>query len=123
MAGEKANPTILEYFAEAGRSDIKSDEIPWCSAFLIAMTFRCGLNGSRSLSARSWLAFGEKISSPQPGDIAVFWRESEAGSLGHVGIYIAELEQNLLILGGNESNRVMIEAFPTRRLLGFRRLS
>ena len=49
------------------------DESPWCAAFVGAVLAECGLAGTGSLTARSYLKWGV------PGDIAVLWRGARDG--------------------------------------------
>ena len=51
------------------------------------------------------------------GDVLVFAR----GKSGHVGIYVGEDASAFHVLGGNQSDRVMIKRIAKARLLGVRR--
>ena len=66
------NPEILKYFHEIGYTDIKEDEIPWCSAFVNWCVMKAGLPITKNLAAKSWLGWGKKVMVPEIGDIAVF---------------------------------------------------
>ena len=123
-SGSKHNPTILGFFKLVGHSWVTTDETAWCSAGLGAMAIMCKLEGSKALNARSWLDYGKHIKKPRVGDVVVLWRESATSWKGHVGIFISFSEDGkyINILGGNQSNKVCIAAYPASRLLGFRRL-
>ena len=119
----KHNPRVIRYFAESGFPSIIDDETAWCSAFANWCAIQCGLEASKKLNARSWLDVGKAVKTGRPGrDVAVFWREDPKSWKGHVGLFIAQNETHVFVLGGNQSNKVQITAYPTGRLLGIRRL-
>ena len=123
--GTSNNPKILQYAIDCGFQHYKSDDIGWCSLFLNWVAKEIGSQGTSSLMARSWLAFGVKVTEPAVGDIAVLWRISPAALTGHVGLFLNEVERNgkiyLRILGGNQGDQVKISEFPKEQLLQFRR--
>lgn len=110
---------VLEYFAEAGHAQIRSDATPWCAAFAGAMLKRAGRTASGSLMARSYLKWGDAIDQPRLGAIAVLTRGRSA-SAGHVGFYLGHAGGRVFLLGGNQSDAVTVEAFDRKRVLGYR---
>ena len=94
----------------------------WCAKILNAALKEAGVEGTGSDMARSFLDFGEHISTPQLGDIVVLWREDIDGLLGHCGLYVYEDADNYFLLGGNQDNRVKIKPYPKTQLLGVRRI-
>lgn len=91
---------------------------PWCAGFVNAIEKKCGRKGTGSLLARSFLKYGAKTNAPMRlGDIVVF---SRGKFFGHVGYYISEDEKNILVLGGNQSNKVCYKYYPKSRLIGHR---
>lgn len=123
ISGQKDNPEVLKYFREAGFSDSSlKDETAWCSAFANWIANNLCLERSNQLTARSWLKVGYKVTDPEPGDIVVLWRVKPNSWQGHVGFYINQDENNIYILGGNQSNQVCISPYPKERLLQYRRL-
>ena len=117
------NPKVLKYFADVGHSWVKHDEVAWCAAFVGAMLKRAGMPHTGKLNARSYLDWGDEVplSDAQEGDIVVFWRENKDGAQGHVGFYAGQIGDKILVLGGNQSNKVSITGYPVSRLLGVRR--
>lgn len=117
IAGPKHNETILKWWRDIKRGGIKSDEVPWCAAFVGAMLEQSGVVSTRFESARSYLDWGQKLTHPVYGCVAVFSRDGG----GHVG-FVTGLANDgkLLILGGNQSNAVNIRAFGRDRLTGLR---
>lgn len=121
IVGENDNPEVLKYFDALGFGSLK-DETAWCSAFVNWVAMKCGLEYSGKLTARSWLNVGQKVTTPQLGDIVVFWRENPTSWKGHVAIYIRETNEYIYCISGNQSNQVKVSAYPKTRLLGYRRL-
>lgn len=119
---QEDNPEILKYFQEIGHAWVMNDETAWCSAFVNWVCKSLGYSWSGELDARSWLNTGFRTTTPVPGDVVVLWRESIASWKGHVGFYINHDQNNIWVLGGNQNNQVCITAYPTGRLLEYRRV-
>jgi uncharacterized protein (TIGR02594 family) len=115
------NPRILEYH-QATSLKASSDEIPWCASFVNWCLREAGLNGTNSASARSFLAWGKDIllEEAEQGDIVIFSRGSNP-AFGHVGFYAGRTQTTINVLGGNQSNRVSLAAYPISKLLSVRR--
>jgi uncharacterized protein (TIGR02594 family) len=103
--------------------------IDWCAAFVNAVLAEMGIPGSESVSewpltARSFLRWGSRVGHPQPGDIVILPRGTEAWQ-GHVGFYYGTVKKNgrmyYQILAGNQSNAVTIELYPAWRAISIRR--
>lgn len=121
IKGAKDNPRVLEYFDKAGFDGSKlKDETAWCSAFANWVAYKTCSLSSGKLTARSWLKVGKKTETPEIGDVVVFWRESPQSWKGHVAFFIAERDGFIYVLGGNQNNRVNIQAYPKNRLLEYR---
>lgn len=117
IKGAAHAPEILEMWRAIKRSGIQSDEVPWCAAFVGSCLERAGVRSSRFESAKSYLDWGVRLSSPVHGCIVVFSREGGA----HVGFVVGRDEQdNLLVLGGNQGDAVSIKTFPRDRVTGYR---
>lgn len=117
---EGHNPVVLKYFQDAGHPSVVDDETSWCAAFVGAMLERSGLKSTRSLTARSYLQWGEPTLSPKKGDIVVFWRGSKDSWQGHVAFFEEFQGVNVLCLGGNQRNQVNISPFSKDKVLGYR---
>lgn len=103
----------------------------WCAAFVNAVLTDSGIPGSETVSdypltARSFLAWGEKVTEPQAGDIIIFPRGNQRWQ-GHVGFYLGTTVLNNVkyyqVLGGNQKNKVSIELYRARTAIGIRRAS
>lgn len=119
VSGIKHNPRIIEYHKQTSLK-AKTDEVAWCSSFVNWCFNRCGIKGTESAAARSWLKWGEPLSSPRKGCVVVFWRVKLTGWQGHVGFYVKEDDNYIYVLGGNQDNEVNIKPYSKDRLLGYR---
>jgi uncharacterized protein (TIGR02594 family) len=108
---------ILQFWKDIKRGGIRDDETPWCAAFVGAMLERAGIASSRFESAKSYLAWGQKLDNPELGCIVVFSRDGG----GHVGFVVGrDPAGNLMVLGGNQADAVNVRAFPRSRVTGYR---
>lgn len=117
IKGGKHNPLIVQWWKDIKRGGIKDDETPWCAAFVGAMLEHVGIRSTRFESAKSYLGWGVKLQSPEYGCIVVFTRTGG----GHVGFVVGKTESgDLLVLGGNQGDKVSVRAFSTDRVSGYR---
>ena len=102
----------------------------WCAAFVNSVLALHNIPGSESVSehpllARSFLEWGIPTDQPEYGDIVILTR-GNAGWQGHVGFYIDTIVidgvEKILVLGGNQNNRVGFDEYNASRLLGFRKI-
>lgn len=120
--GAANNPEVVEMFADSGHDWVKTDSTPWCAAFVGAVLAEVGLQGTGKLNARSYLDWGVATDNPVPGDVVVFWRGSRDGWQGHVGFFVRWDDEDIVVRGGNQGNRVSDATYKRSRLLGFRRV-
>lgn len=117
IPGEKHEPKILQWWRAIKRGGIKSDEVPWCAAFVGGCLEAVGIVSSRYESAKSYLAWGQKLAAPVAGCIVVFERSGG----GHVGFVVGEDGTGrLMVLGGNQRDIVSIAPFDRSRVAGYR---
>ena len=117
IKGVNHHPLIISWWKAIKRGGIKTDEVPWCAAFVGAMLEAVGIVSTRFESAKSYLAWGRKLDHPEVGCIVVFTREGG----GHVGFVVGkDANGNLLVLGGNQSDEVNVRAFSASRVSGYR---
>jgi uncharacterized protein (TIGR02594 family) len=115
--GPEHTTEILQFWRDIKRGGIKDDEMPWCAAFVGAMLERAGIVSSRFESAKSYLAWGQKLDNPELGCVVVFERQGG----GHVGFVVGrDPAGNLMVLGGNQGDEVNVRAFPRSRVSGYR---
>ncbi len=75
----------------------------WCARFMNLVLQRSGYKGTGSDAARSFANYGQRVSGPQVGAIAVMSRRGG----GHVGIITGiDASGNPIMISGNNRNRV-----------------
>ena len=120
VPGKAHNSKIVGWW-KAIRAAFQDDETPWCAAFVGGVLEECGIKSSRSAAARSYLHWGFPLAGPAVGAIVIFWRGSPKSTSGHVGFVVGkDTKGNLIVLGGNQGNKVSIATFSPMRALGFR---
>ena len=118
--GQGSNPSILSWAKATGLDRIyRDDATAWCGLWAAYVALQAGWEPPLNpLWARNWLKFGAPQKQAGLGDILVFARGKGSG---HVGLYVGEDPQAFHVLGGNQSDRVMIKRIAKARLLGIRR--
>lgn len=114
------NPVIVEFFS-ATRTQPSGDTTAWCAAFMNFCLIKAATGKTLpanaatptlSAAARSFREWGKSVAdlgvAPRPGDIVVF-RRKDSPAHGHVGFFLAEKADSVLVLGGNQ-----FEGTPTR---------
>lgn len=122
IPGEKDNPRIVRYWNEAKISPaVNDDETAWCAAFVGAMLFRDGVEGTRKPNAKSYALWGHEWAGMGLGAVVVLHRSGNAPKWqGHVGFCVGMNASNVYVLGGNQGNKVSIAAFPRSRVMTIR---
>ncbi|MEJ0017110.1 MAG: TIGR02594 family protein [Acetobacteraceae bacterium] len=107
--GAGSNVEILDW-ARGLHIPYSGDDVPWCGLF-VAHCIGSTLPGEplpkHPLGARQWEHFGEETT-PRLGAVMVFWRDTLASGLGHVGFYNGERDDAYQILGGNQGDKVSL---------------
>lgn len=117
IPGARHEAKILGWWKAIRRGGIKTDEVPWCAAFVGGCLEAVGIISSRYESAKSYMDWGVEINQPVVGCVVVFTRTGG----GHVGFVIGTDHQNrLLVLGGNQGDKVSIAPFDRIRVTGYR---
>lgn len=98
------------------------DSLPWCGDWVETSTRIAlpgeplpGALGENCYWARNWLLWGRSVA-PGVGTVLVFGRDGG----GHVGFAIGQDDDELFVLGGNQSDRVCVSRLKKVRLLGAR---
>tara|TARA_R110000868_G_scaffold75179_3_gene217154 strand:- start:181 stop:618 length:438 start_codon:yes stop_codon:yes gene_type:complete len=118
IKGEVHNPRIIEYHKMTTLA-AKNDETNWCSAFVCWCLEQAGIRSTRMANARSYLNWGNEVATPYEGCIVVLKRGKEPWQ-GHVGFFISIVDDEVLVLGGNQGDRVSVHSFHKSRILAFR---
>jgi uncharacterized protein (TIGR02594 family) len=88
----------------------------WCARFMNLVLQRSGLKGTGSDMARSFASYGQRVSGPQVGAIAVMARRGG----GHVGVVSGiDAGGNPILVSGNSGNRVREAAYPRDRIYAY----
>ena len=120
--GASNNARIVKLWDLIKTPWFRDDATPWCAAFAGGCLEAVGIKSTRSAAARSYLTYGEPLTYPVYGCIAVKNRYS-AGKLvgGHVTFVVAKTPKNdLLCLGGNQGDAVSIVKYPANAFSAFR---
>ena len=76
----------------------------WCARFMNLVLQHSGYRGTGSDAARSFASYGQRVSGPQVGAIAVMGRRGG----GHVGVVSGiDAQGNPILVSGNNRNRVV----------------
>lgn len=121
IKGPHHNPHVLKWWKDIG-APFKDDETAWCGAFVGGVLSETGIDPvAGGASARNWLRLKVHLDKPAYGSIVIFWRGDRQGASGHVGFVVGrDKSGNLMVLGGNQGDRVSIKPFSTDRVLGYR---
>ena len=131
VPGSTANPQILAMLNLDNKWP-EDDSVPWCAAFMNYIAWLLRIPRSKSLRARSWLLVGEPIflSDAKVGfDVVILKRgganqpgPSVIKAKGHVGWYAGFINEQVLLLGGNQGDSVSVKGYDKSRVIGVRRL-
>ncbi|CCD89329.1 conserved exported protein of unknown function [Bradyrhizobium sp. ORS 285] len=88
----------------------------WCARFMNMVLERTGHRGTGSDMARSFASYGQRVSGPQVGAIAVMSRRGG----GHVGVVSGvDAQGNPIVISGNNGNRVRESAVSRGRVYAY----
>lgn len=89
----------------------------WCARFMNMVLERAGHKGTGSDMARSFANYGQRISGPQVGAIAVMSRGRRGG---HVGIVSGiDAKGNPIVISGNHGRRVAEATYSRGRVYAY----
>ena len=117
--GPESNQRILEYIASTTYPDPEEQDdsrVPWCSCFVNWCVEQAGLPGTKSAAASSWREWGEELEYGEEGCVVVMTRPGG----NHVGFYMNENDYGVLVLGGNQGDRVSRAWFSWDRITNFK---
>lgn len=117
VPGAGNNPVIVDWLIKL-KAWWRDDLTPWCGVFVAHCLKSCGIAPpSAWYRAKAFLDWGVTLSAPVYGCIVVFDRKGG----GHVGIVVGRDQLGrLMVLGGNQGDRVCIAAFDPARVAGYR---
>jgi uncharacterized protein (TIGR02594 family) len=89
----------------------------WCARFMNMVLQHSGYRGTGSDLARSFASYGQRVSGPQIGAIAVMGRR---GGGGHVGVVSGiDAGGNPILVSGNNRNRVVEAPISRSRIYAY----
>ena len=89
----------------------------WCARFMNFVLERTGHRTTGSDMARSFSSYGQRVSGPQVGAIAVM---SRGGRGGHVGVVSGiDASGNPIIISGNHGHRVAESVYSRGRIYAY----
>ena len=116
ITGPRHSPVIQSWLHKL-RAWWVDDETPWCGVFVAACMYSSGFKLPKFwMRAKAWADWGTRLIAPAPGCIVVFERQGG----GHVGFVVGRtVTGQLLVLGGNQGNRVSEMAFDPHRVIAY----
>ena len=117
ILGPDSNPVIIGWLTKL-KAWWREDATPWCGVFAAHCMQEDGYAYPKEYyRAKEWLTWGENLPQPMYGCIVVFTRTGG----GHVGFCVGkDTSGRLLILGGNQGDKVSIAPFDMNRVAGYR---
>jgi len=89
----------------------------WCARFMNMVLEKSGHRGTGSDMARSFASYGQRLSGPQVGAIAVMSRGKQGG---HVGVVSGiDPDGNPIVVSGNHGHRVAESVYPRGRVYAY----
>lgn len=119
--GPGNTPRVVRYHASTGLGP-SDDSVPWCGSFVAWVFQQVGIPYRRATAAqaRDWLRWGKKIPGPCLGAVRVDWRGDPSGWQGHVSVVVGRSpEGDVVAVSGNKGDRVSVDRYDNRRLLGY----
>ena len=116
IPGKDHSPVITRWLSDLG-AWWTDDDTPWCGVF-VAHCFRsAGVQLPKHwYRAKAWLDWGITVP-PLVGCVVVFERVGG----GHVGLLVGKDQGGrLMVLGGNQGNKVSVAPFDPARVAGYR---
>jgi uncharacterized protein (TIGR02594 family) len=119
ISGKNANAQILKFISATTYPDHTSDEVPWCSAFLVWIFKECGIKTPANAAALSWINYSVPTDQPSIGDVVILKWATGA----HVGLFVRETTDSVYVLAGNQNDTVDISCWRKRSVLSYRKLA
>lgn len=135
--GPASDPALLTLIQKYIAWADDDSTVAWCAVFMTHLARITGHDepSGKQFMARSWLTCGKTVADyndpggidwnqVRTGDRVILSRGNPAGWQGHVALYVNEYDPDpakIRLLGGNQSNGVLIRAYPKDRVLGIRR--
>jgi uncharacterized protein (TIGR02594 family) len=120
VPGAQHNPRILEYLNStdlAQKYPYLPDETDWCAAFVNWCIEKVKLPSPNTAVVNPWRSWGKASNPPQRGAVTTFlWDDGWA----HVSMYLGEIGNYVVCLGGNQSDAVWISVYHKKYVTSYR---
>ena len=124
---EVANKALIQGWAKKMGPKWYADQVdpsmsdgfgPWCGLFTAWCVHSAGAKLPENyFRASSWATWGQELKKPAAGCVVTFTRNGG----GHVGFVLGvDKTGALLVIGGNQGNKVCVEKFPLAKATAFR---
>jgi uncharacterized protein (TIGR02594 family) len=115
-SGSGSSNIVAEARRFIGTGNPTSRATLWCARFMNMVLRDLGYRGTGSDAASSFASYGQRVSGPQVGAIAVMSRHGG----GHVGVVSGiDAQGNPILVSGNNGNRVREAAVSRRRIYAY----
>jgi len=112
-----ASNVVAEARSFIGRGNPTGRRSLWCARFMNMVLERSGHRGTGSDMASSFAHYGQRISGPQVGAIAVMSRGRRGG---HVGVVSGiDAQGNPIVVSGNHGHRVAEAVYSKSRIYAY----
>lgn len=117
VPGSGNNPVIVGWLIRL-KAWWRDDLAPWCGVLLGFVFIETGIVPPKAwYRAKAYLDWGVPLNAPAYGCVVVF---SRTGG-GHVGLVVGrDTSGRLMVLGGNQSDKVSVVPFDMSRVAGYR---
>jgi len=115
----KSNPAIEAYHRSVDGEE-QPDDLAWCSSAAGYCLQEVGVESTHSRAGISWERWGVGLGLPACGCITTLWYTSPDDWRRHIGFYLGEVEDMVVLAGGNQSNEFRVSKYPRSRVTTFR---
>lgn len=117
VVGGEHNARIVEYH-QCTTFKATADEVPWCASFVCWCLQQAGMKHTHSAAAKSYADYGTQVNSQdlRYGCVVVLRR---VGGF-HVGFVMRREGDNIVVLGGNQSDQVKLSTYPMSKIVALR---
>lgn len=121
IVGAQHNPRVVDYWS-IGRVplQVNDDETSWCAAFVCAAIEAAGTRSARTPRARGFADSPHTVPCDARLGAIVVLSSSRGAASGHVGFLTGIGNGQLILLGGNQGDRVCEAPFSSTKLVALR---
>lgn len=118
IAGPNHQARIVRYWSLGEVPlDVNDDETPWCAAFACAALEQAGIRSPRTPRARGFSSGATLVPCDQRLGAIIVLSSDRGAASGHVGFLTGVGNGRVILLGGNQGNRVCEAPFDASRIV------